>query len=72
VAIEDRDIHEVDLQISKASTWMTGHDKSKALHHNRPAPDELIVDIDSLRTFSKKLINRRVETKKRRKNQLEP
>ena len=72
VAIEDCDIHEVDLQISKASTWMTGHDKSKALHHNRPAPDELIVDIDSLRTFSKKLINRRGETKKRRKNQLEP
>ncbi len=71
VAIEDHDINEVDLQISKASTWMTGHDKSKALHHNRPAPDELIAAINSLRTFSKKLIDRRRETEKRRKNQLE-
>jgi len=72
VAIEDRDIHEIDFQISKASTWMTGHDKSKALHHNRPAPNELIAAIDSLRSFSKKLIDRRKETEKRRKDQLVP
>ena len=31
VGIEDTDINQVDLHMSKASTWMTGHDKSKAL-----------------------------------------
>jgi len=72
VAIEDPDIHHVDLHHSKASTWMTGHDKSKALHHDRPAPDELLTDIKALRVFSKQLIDRRDQTKKRRKKQLKP
>jgi energy-coupling factor transporter ATP-binding protein EcfA2 len=72
VAIEDPDIHHVDLHMSKASTWMTGHDKSKALDHNRPPPDELLADINALRAFSKKLIDRRDETEKRRKEQLKP
>lgn len=72
VAIEDSDIHYVDLHMSKASTWMTGHDKSKALHHDRPAPYELLTDIKALRTFSKQLIDRREQTNKRRKKQLEP
>ena len=72
VAIEDPDIHHLDLNMSKTSTWMTGHDKSKALHEDRPAPDELLADINELRTFSKKLASRRAETEKRRKAQLEP
>lgn len=72
VAIEDTDIHQLDLHMSKASTWMTGHDKSKALHHDRPPPDELLADINALRAFSKRLTDRREETKKRRKKQLEP
>jgi hypothetical protein len=58
--------------MSKASMWMTGHDRSKALHDGRPAPDELLADIEVLRTFSKKLIIRRKETEKRRENQLKP
>ncbi|MFA5119007.1 MAG: AAA family ATPase [Candidatus Omnitrophota bacterium] len=72
VAIEDSDIHCVDLHISKASTWMTGHDKSKALHCDRPAPDEVLADISSLRDFSRQLIGRRDQTRKQRKKQLEP
>lgn len=72
VAIEDTDIHQVDLHMSKASTWMTGHDKSKALHDDRPAPDELLADINALRVFSKKLIERRKETENRRKDLLRP
>ena len=72
VAIEDPDIHYIDLNMSKASTWMTGHDKSRVLDDNRPAPDELLADINALRVFSKKLIDRRKETEKRRKNLLEP
>ena len=70
VAIEDPDVHEIDLHMSKASTWMTGHDRSKALNHDRPEPTELLADINVLRTFSEKLSGRREETKKRRKNQL--
>jgi energy-coupling factor transporter ATP-binding protein EcfA2 len=70
VMIEDPDIHQIDLQMSKASTWMTGHDKSKALSDDRPSPDELLNDIEALRAFSKKLIDRRKETEKRRKEQL--
>ncbi len=72
VAIEDPDIHHVDLHMSKASNWMTGHDKSKALHHDRPAPDELLADINALRAFSKQLVDRRKQTEKRRKEQLKP
>ena len=72
VDIEDSDSHCVDLHMSKASTWMTGHDKSKVLHHDRPAPEELLIDINALRLFSKAIIGRREKTIKRRKKQLEP
>jgi len=72
VGIEDSDIHLVNLHMSKASTWMTGHDKSKALHHDRPAPDELLVDIKALQVFSKQVIDRRTPTNERRKKQLKP
>jgi hypothetical protein len=72
VEIEDTDVHHIDLHMSKASNWMTGHDKSKALSQDRPAPDELLTDIEALRAFSKKLINRRALTEKRRKALLEP
>lgn len=72
VSIEDTDIHQVDLHMSKASTWMTGHDKSKALNQDRPAPDEMLNDIKALKDFSKMLIGRRKETEKRRKEQLSP
>lgn len=72
VAIEDPDIHHIDLHMSKASTWMTGHDKSKALHQDRPAPDDLLADVKALRDFSKKIMDRRKETEKRRRDQLKP
>jgi len=72
VDIEDSDIHSIDLHMSKASAWMTGHAKSKALHHDRPAPEELLADIKALRLFSKALSGRRAQTKKRREEQLTP
>lgn len=72
VAIEDPDVHQIHLHMSKASTWMTGHDRSKDLHDDRPAPDELLGDINALHAFSKKLSDRRKETKKRREAQLKP
>ncbi|HYM19961.1 MAG TPA: AAA family ATPase [Candidatus Kapabacteria bacterium] len=72
VAIEDKDAHDIDLNISKASTWMTGHDKSKSLHSDRPSPEEIIADIETLRVFASQLKTRRSETKKRRTNLLKP
>jgi len=45
---------------------MTGHDKSRALDDNRPAPDEIFIDIEALRVFSKELISRRKATRGRR------
>jgi energy-coupling factor transporter ATP-binding protein EcfA2 len=68
VDIEDIDARQVDLHMSKTSTWMTGHDKSKALHNDRPAPDEILGDIQALRVFSKAVIDRRKVTEKRRKD----
>ena len=70
VDIADSDVHQIDLYMSKASTWMAGHDKSKALHEQRPAPDEMLGDINALRQFSKAITDRRKETEKRRKAQL--
>lgn len=72
VAIEDTDIHQIDLHMTKASTWMTGHDKSKALDQDRPAPIEVLNDIKFLREFSRLLNGRRKETENRRKQQLKP
>jgi hypothetical protein len=39
--------------MSRASTWMTGHDKSKALSDARPAPDELLQDQCAASIFEK-------------------
>jgi len=72
VEIEDTDVHDIDLHMSKASNWLTGHDKSKSFSQDRPGPDELIADIEALRVFSKKLIHRRELTEKRRKALLKP
>jgi energy-coupling factor transporter ATP-binding protein EcfA2 len=72
VLIEDDDVHQVDLNMTKASTWMTGHDKSKALSSNRPEPDEILEDIRALQEFSKKVRSRRDKVRERRKKQLLP
>ena len=69
VEIDDKDIHEIDAGMTKCSTWMTGHDKSKALHTDRPSPNEVLSDIKALRDFSAKIVKRRDQTRKRRKDQ---
>jgi hypothetical protein len=70
VEIQDADVHTIDLNMSKTSTWMLGHDKSKALDQDRPSPDELQKDIAALRSFSKLIASRRDATQKRRKGLL--
>jgi len=72
VSIEDTDIRRVELNMSKASTWMAGHARSKALSYNLPEPEEILRDINSLREFAKECTTRRNTTKDRRKKQLQP
>jgi energy-coupling factor transporter ATP-binding protein EcfA2 len=72
VEISDKDVHTIDLNMSKCSTWMTGHDKSKALHSDRPSPADLLSDIKALRDFSLEIMKRRETTRARRKAQTQP
>lgn len=43
----------IDINMSKCSTWMAGHDKSKKLDVHRPIPNEILADIDTINTFVK-------------------
>ena len=72
VEIKDEDCKSIDEGMSKCSEWMAGHDKSQALSVNRPSPNEVRDDIQSLRAFSKQMKARHEEVRKRRKAVLEP
>lgn len=41
----------IDVNMSKCSVWMVGHDKSKGMDVNRPAPNDVLADIETLNTF---------------------
>ena len=43
----------IDTGMSRCSSWMTGHDKSKLISDHRPDPDEVAQDIDALEVFAK-------------------
>jgi hypothetical protein len=58
VEVTTSDYVEIESQIGRCSTWMVGHDKSKALSVNRPSPDEIRRDIQSLETFRSNIRNR--------------
>jgi len=66
VTVEDSDVHTIDRHMSRCSTWMTGHDKSKALSVNRPAPSEIRADINHLGEASRLFRSRRDALRKRR------
>lgn len=53
VCVTTNQYKDIDVNMSKCSTWMAGHDKSKKLDVHRPAPNELLTDIDLLNTFVK-------------------
>ena len=72
VEIKDEDCKTIDEGVSKCSEWMAGHDKSKALSVNRPSPNEIRKDVQTLRAFSKQMKGRHEEVRKRRKAILEP
>lgn len=66
VAVTDDDYKAIDEGMSKCSSWMFGHDKSKALDVNRPDPDELLSDINALEEFRKATLKNIDAVKKKR------
>lgn len=58
--------------MSKCSTWMAGHDKSKKLDVHRPEPNEILADIDALSAFIKACKKASETLKKERETALEP
>jgi len=59
VTVTTEDYVEIDRGMTKCSNWMVGHDKSKSLSVNRPAPDEIREDIRSLDVFRNRIRDRR-------------
>lgn len=53
VSVTDEDYKRVFLGMKKSSKWMFGHDKAKTVDVNRPAPGELMEDINALSNFVK-------------------
>lgn len=62
----------IDVNMSKCSTWMAGHDKSKKLDVHRPAPNELLADINTLNTFVRDCKKAAEVLRKERDAALEP
>jgi len=72
LSILPSDANTITQNMTKTSNWMFGHDKSKALSENRPAPTELLQDIASLRAFAKEISGRKKSTEKTFEDQLKP
>lgn len=72
VQVEDEDVRCIDAAMTKASRFMVGHATSLHLSTDRPSPDEIAADIESLRTYAKHLAQRRQRTKAARKQALQP
>jgi energy-coupling factor transporter ATP-binding protein EcfA2 len=53
VAVTTEQYKAIDINMSKCSTWMAGHDKSKTLDVHRPAPKVIQDDIEALNAFVK-------------------
>lgn len=64
--ITDEDFGIINGNMSKVSTWMTGHDKAKGLHEDRPSPTEILEDIEALRQFTDGVNKRRSVIEARR------
>ena len=62
----------IDVNMSKCSTWMAGHDKSRNLDVHRPAPTEVLADIDVLNVFVKECKKAGKALRKERDAALEP
>ena len=72
VTVTDEDYRILHIGMSKCSKWMFGHDKSKAVDINRPAPKEIQQDIATLNGFTKSVHGRREQIRKQRLETLKP
>lgn len=72
ITIEPSDANRVTTSMSLASSWMYGHDKSRALSENRPTPAEIKIHINELRTFASDIATRRKAAEKVFKAQILP
>ena len=67
VTIEKSDYDTIDQGMTKCSKWLIGHDLSKNITDNRPAPCELQEDVKKLRDFVSTIKTRRKNTEVIRK-----
>ncbi|MCJ7655563.1 MAG: AAA family ATPase, partial [Dehalococcoidia bacterium] len=72
VTVQDDDYTKIYFSMQKCSTWMTGHDKSKALSEDRPALEEITQDIEELAEYSNRIGTRNDELRKKREEMLKP
>ncbi|MGM8935469.1 AAA family ATPase [Pseudomonas neustonica] len=61
IRVTEADCNTIEINMTKCSNWMTGHDKSRILDENRPEPEEILADIEVLRQLSLELKARRKE-----------
>jgi hypothetical protein len=71
VELEDSEYKTIDIFMTKASEWMTGHDRSKALSAHRPDPRTLRNDLEEARKFNNNVRAKRDTVGGRRKKLLE-
>jgi len=63
VAINKSDCDTVEVGMGKCSKWMIGHDLSRKISDNRPAPYEFQEDIKKLKDFVHTMKTRRKTVK---------
>ena len=72
VGVTTEQYKKIDCGMSRCSTWMLGHDKSKVLSVNRPDPSGVEQDINDLNAFVKEANKVAQELRKEREAALEP
>ena len=72
VSVTTEQYRQVYVGMGNCSTWMYGHDKSKALSVNRPDPSEVEQEINALSTFVKETNAAAESRRKEREAALKP
>ena len=72
VSVTDEDYKKIFLGMKKCSKWLFGHDKAKTIDQNRPAPGEVMQDINALMDFVKDKKHRSRTVELNRKKLFEP
>lgn len=72
VSVSNDDYKKIHIEMHNCSTWMTGHDKSKALSEDRPSPMEISKDIGELAQYSNEIGTRNEDLRNIREEMLKP